>query len=85
MARDRHPKKELEAVVEYAEQQGWRILAGKRHAKFKLLCKHHDRDGCKVSVWSTPQDVDDHAKDVRRAIDRCPHEDSAGGGNDEEV
>ena len=83
MARDRHSKKELEAVVEYAEQQGWDVLPGKRHAKFKLRCKHHDRDGCKVSVWSTPADVDDHARDVRRAIDRCPHKDQ--GGTDEKV
>ena len=83
MARDRHSKKELEAVVEYAEEQGWRVLPGKRHAKFKLYCKQSDRDGCKVSVWSTPVDVDDHAKDVRRAIDRCPHKNQ--GGTDEEV
>ena len=82
MARDKHSKKELEAVVEYAEQEGWEIRPGKRHAKFKLLCKHHDRDGCRVSVWSTPSDVGDHAKDVRRAIDRCPHKQE---GNDEKV
>lgn len=80
MARDRHSKKELEAVVEYAEQQGWDVLPGKRHAKFKLRCKHHDRDGCKVSVWSTPADVDDHARNVRRAIDRCPHKSQGGTG-----
>lgn len=83
MARDRHPRKELEAVVEYAEEQGWEIRLGKRHAKFKLYCKHHDRDGCKVPVWGTPVDVNDHAKDVRRAIDRCPHRNE--GGEDEEV
>lgn len=82
MARDKHPKKELEAAVEYAEQKGWTVHPGKRHAKFKLLCPRHDREGCKVSVWSTPSDVDDHAKDVRRAIDRCPHQE---GGDDEKV
>ena len=84
MARDRHPKKELEAVVQYAEELGWEVRGGKRHAKFKLYCKHRDRDGCKVAVWSTPTDVDDHAKDLRRAIDRCPHRDTEGG-DDEEV
>ncbi len=84
MARDRHPQKELEAVVEYAEQQGWEVRAGKRHAKFKLYCQYHDRGGCKVSVWGTPADAKDHAKDVRRAIDRCPHK-SIGGGEDDEV
>ena len=84
MARDRHSKKELEAVVEYAEQQGWEVRTGRRHAKFKLLCPHHDRDGCMIPVWGTPVDVDDHAKDVRRAIDRCPHKDEEGG-EDEKV
>ncbi len=83
MARDRHSKKELEALVQYAEQRGWEVRQGQRHAKFKLYCKHHDRDGCKVSVWGTPTDVDDHARDLRRAIDRCPH--LAKGGKDEEV
>ena len=83
MARDRHPKKELEAVVEYAEEQGWEVSAGKRHAKFRLRCPHHVRDGCQVSVWSTPADVDDHAKDVRRSINRYPHKNE--GGEDEEV
>lgn len=83
MARDRHPKKELEAIVAYAEELGWRVVAGKRHAKFKLYCKHADRDGCKIAVWSTPADVDDHAKDIRRSIDRCPHQEQ--GGEDEKV
>ena len=83
MARDSHPKKELEAVIQYAEQEGWSVSQGKRHAKFKLRCKHHDRDGCTVPVWGTPSDVNDHAKDVRRAIDRCPHKKQ--GGTDEQV
>lgn len=83
MARDRHPKKELEAVVGYAESKGWTARPGQRHAKFKLYCRHHDRDGCIVSVWSTPADVDNHAAAVKRAIDRCPHE--IEGGKDEDV
>ena len=83
MNRDRHPKKEPEAVVRYAVEPGWEVHNGKRHAKFKLYCKHHDRDGCKIPVWSTPVDAGDHAMSVKRAIDRCPHKDREGG-NDEE-
>lgn len=26
-----------------------------------------------IGVWSTPRSGEDHAKDLRRYIDRCPH------------
>ena len=30
-------------------------------------------DGCTRAVYSTPRSPEDHAKDIRRAVDRCPH------------
>ena len=38
----------------------------------RLYCPHADRDGCQVGVWSTPKNPEDHAKQVVRAIERCP-------------
>ena len=53
MARSRHPDKEIEEAVAYAEQAGWRVVMAKGHAWGRLYYEHADRDGCMVSVWST--------------------------------
>ncbi|SNT59687.1 hypothetical protein SAMN05216374_5481 [Tardiphaga sp. OK246] len=68
-----HPNKEIEAAVAYAEQNGWSWVKVKGHAWAKLLCAHHDREGCAVFVWSTPRNPQNHARQLRREIDRCPH------------
>ena len=77
-----HPNKEIEAVVAYSEQLGWTWTKVKGHAWGKLLCAHHDREGCMIFVWSTPRSPENHAKQLRREIDRCPHKE---GENDETV
>jgi hypothetical protein len=71
--RPRHPNKEIEAAVAYAEEQRWSWFKVSGHAWGKLYCAHHDRDGCKVFVWSTPRNPGNHARQLRREIDRCPH------------
>ena len=71
--RPEHPNKEIEAAVAYAESIGWRFVKTKGHGWGRLLCTKHDRDGCMVSVWSTPKNPENHAKAVRRVVDRCPH------------
>lgn len=73
MARPRHPNKEIEASVAYAESVGWRLEMSKGHAWGHLLCPRHSRDGCMVSVWSTPRNGENHARGIRRAVDRCTH------------
>jgi hypothetical protein len=71
--RPRHPNKEIEAAVAYAEGQGWTWFKVQGHAWGKLYCPHHDRDGCIVFVWSTPRVPEHHARQIRREVDRCPH------------
>lgn len=74
MARNRHPNKEIENAVRYAEQRGWTVRPSSGHAWGRLYCAHHDRDGCIVSVWSTPKNTENHANAIIRVVDRCPHE-----------
>ncbi len=74
MARKRHPDKEIEGAVAHAEQLGWRVVAVSGHAWGRLYCAHYDRDGCMISVWSTPRSAGNHARDLIRAINRCPHD-----------
>lgn len=69
-----HPSKEIEAVVTYAESKGWTWTKVNGHAWGKLYCAHHDRDGCKLFVWSTPRSPQNHAKDLKRTIDHCAHQ-----------
>lgn len=77
MPRPRHPNKDIDAVIRYAEGRGWRVMAGGSHAWGFLLCPERSRTGCRLHVWSTPRDPFGHAKDLRRDIDGCRHQ--AGG------
>jgi hypothetical protein len=73
MARPRHPKKEIEAVVKYAESLGWRWQKATDHAWGRLLCTEASRDGCAISVNSTPKNAQNHAKKIKKYVDNCPH------------
>jgi hypothetical protein len=79
MARSRHPNKHIEQAVRYAESLGWRVEMSRGHAWGHLLCPHHQREGCLVSVWSTPHNPENHARHIRREVDLCPHGDDENG------
>lgn len=82
MYRPRHPNKEIERAIQYAESKGWHYSkAGKSsHAWGRLFCSKKGRDGCIISVWSTPKVPEDHAKLIRKNVDKCLH---IRGSNDE--
>lgn len=69
--RSRHAHKEIEDAVVEAEARGWRVIEGRNHAKFKLLCPYADRSGCMILVWSTPKNPGNHALDIIRALHKC--------------
>ena len=71
MPRPRHPNKEIEAAVRTAEERGWTLRLQGHWGR--LYCPEHDRDGCQVGVNGTPRNPGAHARQIRRAIDRCPH------------
>jgi hypothetical protein len=71
--RKRHTSKEVEKVVAYAESLGWRVVEGSGHAWAYLYCPRADRSGCKIGVWSTPRSAENHARQIRRQVDSCPH------------
>ncbi|MHB8284235.1 MAG: hypothetical protein ACYDD1_06115 [Caulobacteraceae bacterium] len=80
MPRPRHPSKEVEAVIDYAETRGWTLRQMGHWGR--LFCTQGDRAGCQVGVSGTPRNAQDHAKQLKRAIDRCPHTQDA---DDEDV
>jgi hypothetical protein len=69
--RPKHPKKEVEEVVAYAEAKNWRWR--KMGHWGRLFCPHADRDGCRFGVNGTPKNAGNHARQIIRAVDRCPH------------
>lgn len=75
MARPVHPDKDIEAVVAYAESQQWRYVApGKSaHAWGRLFCPGGRPGDCILSVWSTPSNAHDHARQIMRRVNNCPH------------
>jgi hypothetical protein len=75
MKRSRHPNKEIEEAISYAEQNGWAYKdSGKSsHAWGRLLCPLHTREGHQMSIWSTPQNPFNHAQQIRRLVVKCWH------------
>lgn len=76
MARQRHSKKEIEEALKFAESQGWKVLVGGSHAWGKLHCPYNDSECrcgefCIVSIWSTPKNASNHAKQIKRAVNNC--------------
>ncbi|WP_115174453.1 hypothetical protein [Legionella feeleii] len=76
MVRPRHPNKEIEQAIRYAESRGWRYYSSgtSAHAWGRLLCPLAKRDGHAMSVWSTPKCPENHARQIRRNVDACEHQ-----------
>ena len=76
MTVSKHPSKEIQSVIDYAVDKGWRVIeTGKSgHAFCRLYCPEQSREGCQLSVWSTPRNEGNHAKQIIRRVDRCPHQ-----------
>jgi hypothetical protein len=91
MARARHPKKEVEEALRHAEANGWRIEVGGSHAWGKIYCPYNDSECrcgefCISSIWSTPKNAGNHARQIKRVIDNCARRkaESSGGNDDAE-
>ena len=68
-----HPNKEIAAAVRYATDRSWTLRLTRGHAWGRLFCPGGSRGDCRLSVWSTPRDPENHAKQIRRQVDRCAH------------
>ena len=75
MVRPRHPNKNIEQAIRYAESKGWRYRpsGNSAHAWGRLLCPLALREGHAMSIWSTPKDNESHAKSIMRNVDSCEH------------
>ncbi len=44
MQRKKHPNKEIEQALQYAEQHGWQVEPGGNHAWGKIYCPTNDKE-----------------------------------------
>ena len=75
MSRPCHPNKHIEDAVCHAEKNGWRWKKpGKAaHVWGTIMCPLEDREGCRYQIFSTPRSPENHAKQIRRMIEKCNH------------
>ena len=75
MTRPKHPSKDIEKTLKRAEGQGWRIekASGAAHPWGRLYCPLNLREGCRMSIWSTPKSITNHAKQIERYLMKCEH------------
>jgi hypothetical protein len=76
MGRARHPKKEVEEAIRHAEKHGWHVKVGGNHAWGKMYCPYNDTECrcgefCITSIWSTPRNPMNHARQLKRVVDNC--------------
>ncbi|HIJ21781.1 MAG: hypothetical protein HON68_10285 [Gammaproteobacteria bacterium] len=76
MQRNKHPNKEIEKALQYAEQHGWRVESGGSHAWGKIYCPTNNSECrcgefCITSIWSTPRNAVNHARQIYRVVDHC--------------
>ncbi|MGH9124224.1 MAG: hypothetical protein ACRDZ8_05785 [Acidimicrobiales bacterium] len=73
MVAGRHPNPAINSVLLYAQANGWTVIksgGGSAHAWGIMRCLE---DCPQVSIYSTPRVPENHARALRRAVDRCPH------------
>ena len=73
--RAKHPHKAIEEAIKFAEANKWRYQKSGRsaHAWCRLLCSLKSREGCMLSVWSTPKSPEAHAQQIQKRVIQCPH------------
>ncbi len=82
MTRRLHSKPEIESSLRYAEQNRWRVDVGGSHAWGKIYCPYNDKECrcgifCVSSIWSTPKNAGNHAKQIRPVVDNCTRHQNA--------
>lgn len=73
MARSRHPKKDVEKALQFAEDNRWTVSPKNKtggHTWGFMICPTGED---RASIWSTPTNEGNHANQLRRAVIRCDH------------
>jgi hypothetical protein len=68
-----HKNKEIRASIKYAVDNGWEVIkpGNSAHCFCKLRCGIPEHRFHTMSVWSTPVNTVNHAKQIRKKVDEC--------------
>jgi hypothetical protein len=68
-----HPDKHIRAAIHYAMLRGWVFHPGGKsaHCFGRLRCGIPQHKEHMMSVWSTPGNCVNHARQIIRMVDRC--------------
>lgn len=83
VADDRHPNKDIEGALAYARSCGWTVIKSSGRAAHAWGVMRCPGDCPQVSIYSTPRVPENHARALRRAVDRCSHSTDSEKGNDD--
>ena len=67
--------KDVEDALRDVEAAGWVVTTTTSGHRWGVMrCGEASRSGCQMSIWSTPRNAGIHARQLRRFIERCPHQ-----------
>lgn len=86
MSRRRHPNKDIEEAVRYAETHGWLVKITTGHAWGQIRCPENSKECrcgnfCVTSINTTPRNPANHAKQIKRVVDNCRFKPTNKGGD----
>lgn len=68
----KHPNKHIREAIEYALTHGWDVIEGGKssHSFCQLRCVlgHSEHQ---MSIWCTPKNPENHAKQIIRKVKQC--------------
>lgn len=69
----KHKDKHIQAAIDYAISQGWRLVkgGGSSHCYAQIRCGNSEHGTHMMSIWSTPKNCENHAKQIRRKVNQC--------------
>ncbi|MCX8957861.1 hypothetical protein EHW66_07445 [Erwinia psidii] len=69
----KHRNRQIQQAIEFAMEHGWiLIVAGKSaHCFAKLRCGVAGHLEHTISIWSTPGNPENHAKQIVRKVRQC--------------
>lgn len=71
--RKQHSDKQIQVAIEFALQHGWALIDAGRsaHCFAKLRCGIAGHREHMMSIWSTPANPENHAKQIVRKVRQC--------------
>ena len=63
-------------AIQHAEQAGWTVEQVRGHPWGRMKCPRNNEncrcgEFCIASIWSTPRNPTNHARQIRRIVDGC--------------